>query len=289
MFYSLLQFENMSMSSNTDPAVGQHLFFATLNNKCPKEVNNLMRLFYSSMGDVKATMAVNLRAQNHLDAGTFMARHALSQATERDRLSMMKEANRVFGLGKDTLFQKNSTDDYLELLFEQERLRSTLGQSVIPETSSITETIVAILYFINKCNPQNANKVVLEADRIAKKFRVPDKRLWHIKVKAFAESEQWGQLRILADSKKAPIIGYSPFAKAAIKGKQPIAEIMRYIEKVTSYEERYELFCEAKLWKRALDEATNKLKDPSKIMFIYTMCNSPEIQQLCENAHAQLS
>jgi len=133
-----------------------------------------------------------------------------------------------------------------------------------------------------------APKIFQEGDRLARKFNVPDKRLWNIKIKSLADSEQWAQLRILSETKEKKTIGFKPFALAAIKGKQPISEINRYIERVNTPEDRYDLFCEAKLWKRALDEA-QKLKDPNKVMSVSSMCNSPEIRQTCDDIFAQMT
>jgi hypothetical protein len=121
-----------------------------------------------------------------------------------------------------------------------------------------------------------------DVEKLGKKFRVPEKRLWHVKVKGFAESEEWASLRTLADSKTKSPIGYKPFARAAIKGKLGVTEIMRYIEKVTIPEERYDLFCEAALWKRALDEAV-KMRDAQRVVNVRTSCNSEEVQQLCND------
>jgi Vps16, C-terminal region len=105
---------------------------------------------------------------------------------------------------------------------------------------------------------------------------VTEKRLWQIKVKAFADSDQWSNLRILGDSRSKPPIGYKPFARAAINGKQSSAEILRYIERVTVPEERYDLFCEASQWKKALEEAA-KMKDARRIINVKSLCNSSEL------------
>lgn len=119
-------------------------------------------------------------------------------------------------------------------------------------------------------------------DKLGKKFRVPEKRLWHVKVKAFAEGKEWASLRMLADSKTKSPIGFKPFARAAIKGQLGVSEIMKYIERVTIPEEKYDLFCEAALWKRALDEAM-KMRDAQRITNVRSLCNSEEVQQLCDD------
>jgi hypothetical protein len=49
----------------------------------------------------------------------------------------------------------------------------------------------------------------------------------------------------------------------------------------TDGEDRYNLFCEAGMWKKALEEAL-KLGDGRKIAHVKAMCNSPDIQRLCD-------
>lgn len=156
-----------------------------------------------------------------------------------------------------------------------------------PESSSVTATITSVINFA-AVNVREQHRLLSDADKIGKKFRIPDKRMWYIKVKAFAESEQWSNLRILADSKAKPPIGYKPFARAAIKGKQGVAEVMKYVDKIQLIEERYDLFCEASLWKKALEEAA-KMKDGRRILNVKTLCTSPEIQLLADQTLARIA
>lgn len=130
-------------------------------------------------------------------------------------------------------------------------------------------------------NVREQHRLLSDAEKISKKYRVPEKRFWYIKVKAFADSGQWSNLRIMSESRNKSPIGYKPFARAAIQGKQSENEILKYIERVTLPEERYDLFCEALLWKRALEEAV-KLKEPRKVLNVKTLCNSPEIQLMAD-------
>jgi vacuolar protein sorting-associated protein 16 len=67
--------------------------------------------------------------------------------------------------------------------------------------------------------------------------QVPEKRFWHIKVKALAASGQWEQLRLFGNEKRSPV-GYKPFALAAIQHKQPPQLIEGYIDKITPVEDR---------------------------------------------------
>jgi vacuolar protein sorting-associated protein 16 len=173
-------------------------------------------------------------------------------------------------------------------LKDQEVLRTKYGAyEVAPEISSVTATIASVIQFA-ATNVREQHRLLVDADKIGKKFRIPEKRLWHIKVKAFADSEQWSNLRILADSRTKPPIGYKPFARAVIKGKQSATEILRYIERIQVPEEVYDLYCEAGLWKNALEEAT-KMKDSRRLLNVKTLCNSTEIQLLADQMMGRLA
>lgn len=137
-------------------------------------------------------------------------------------------------------------------------------------------------------NEREKHRLLADADKIAKKFRVPEKMAWHTKVKAFAETGQWANLRALADSRAKPPIGFKPFARAAIRANQSSAEKMRYIDRVSDPEERFSLFCEATMWKRALEEAY-KMKDEHRIINVKASCNNPEYQMLADQFLAKLA
>jgi vacuolar protein sorting-associated protein 16 len=146
---------------------------------------------------------------------------------------------------------------------------------------------MAVLHYA-AVNEREKHRLLTDADKIAKKFRVSEKMLWYAKVKAFSETGQWENLRLLSDSKAKPPIGFKPFARAAIKGEQSVTEIMRYIERVALPEERYGLFCEAGLWKRALEEAA-KLRDERRIVDVKTRCNNSEVQMKADQILAKLA
>jgi hypothetical protein len=136
-------------------------------------------------------------------------------------------------------------------------------------------------------NPNLANLLTQDAEKLCKRFRLTEKRIWYIKVNAFAKTGQWKALRILGDSRAKSPIGFKPFALAFLRGKQPVSDAVRYIERCTQPEERYFLFCEAKLWKKALDEAV-QLKDSVRIMNVRSLCNDREMQQLCDRIALQM-
>ena len=193
-------------------------------------------------------------------------------------------------MGKETAFHKSCTDDYLELLKDQEVIRTKYGSpDVCPVTSSVTRTIASVIHFAAD-HVREQHRLFADAEKLAKKYRVPEKRLWHIKVKAYADSNQWSNLRILADSRSKPPISFKFFAQVVIRATehQPITEILRYIEKVSAPEEKYDLFCEANQWQRALDEAM-KIKDIRRILNVKTLCNSSDIAIVADQMMGRLA
>lgn len=285
IFHVLLEFEKYCGQKISDAGKAQSTYLGTVVTKFPSEAVNLLAEYFSSMKDVKHVLNLQVKAQNYAKAGSIIAKRALDLPREHERLNMLQEASRIFGIGRDAIFQKTCTDEYLELLLEQERLRRAYGPDVMTKTSSVIETIFNVLCYA-AVKMRESRKLLAEGEKIAKKFKVPDKRLWHTKIRAFAATDQWTNLRSLAESKTKPPIGFKYFALAVIKKQQPAVEVLRYIDKVTDSEERYDLFCEAKFWKRAVEEA-QKMSDVNRIMHVRTVCNVPEIQQLCEK-HATM-
>ena len=130
--------------------------------------------------------------------------------------------------------------------------------------------------------PHNAHRILAEGDKFVRKFKLSEKRTWHVKIKAFAASHQWSTLRALVDSRTKPPVGFVHFALAAVWGKQGVGEILRYVEKMTNGDERYDVFCEAGLWKRALEEARKLGDSRRKIIHVRSRCNDLEVRQTCE-------
>jgi hypothetical protein len=289
IFFTLMEFEKACMATASDIIAGQNTFLGTVITKFTPEGFNTLRRYLETMPDVKNSMNLLLRAQKSIDAGSAMGKKSFDSKNEPlERLKYLAEASRLFSIGKETTFQKSCTDEQVELLKDQEVLRNKYSApEVAPSGASLTATMVAVINH-SAVNKRESHRLLGDVDKLAKKFRVPEKRLWHIKVKALAESEQWPKLRTLGDSKTKPPIGFKPFAMAAIKGKQSPAEIMRYIEKVTSPEERYDLFCEADLWKRALDEA-GRLRDSRRVANVRSSCNNVDVQRLSDEMLNRLS
>jgi hypothetical protein len=297
LIFAAMSAYDRSVSDNDD---GKNTYFSGVINKFPMEAVNMLTTYYSRIaglgGDVKPMVSILLRRQRHAEAGSKMGKRAMvlvqtassmmaENELEDQKVETLKEASNIFSLaGKDCAFQKTCTDEYIDLIADQEQLRQQYGTiDVAPPSSSVTSTITSILQYA-ATNPRSAHLLFSDADKMAKKYKVSEKRLWHVKVHAFSSSGQWAVLRNFADSRTKSPIGMKPFALAAIRGRQGEAEIMHYVGRMQGQsdgEDRYELFCEAGMWRKAVDEAV-KLGDGRRIAHVRSVCNSTDIQSLCD-------
>jgi vacuolar protein sorting-associated protein 16 len=69
---------------------------------------------------------------------------------------------------------------------------------------SVSETLHNLTVLASTHPTEKAN-LLNELTKIQKQFKVPDKRFWHVKVRALAMSQQWDELRRFANEKKSPI------------------------------------------------------------------------------------
>jgi len=102
-----------------------------------------------------------------------------------------------------------------------------------------------------------------------KKFKLPEKVVYHIRVDAFSATGCWSKLTKLSNEKKSPI-GYKPFALACIKYNQPKAEVERYVDRIESKEDKFDLYIDLELWSKAVD-AAYRLKDPMRLQEVYQL------------------
>ena len=277
IFYATMQYLKHCITQYQDPVKANQWFINTVATKFPRESYSALRKYSSTLTDPKQEINLQIRQQKYTDAGMTLAKRALDGKESRGKQAILSEASKILDLGKDSTFHKTCTDEYIELLKDQEILRTKYGAlEVAPESTSVISTISSMLHFASK-NERDRSRLLNDADKVAKKFRVPEKMLWSAKVKAFSETKQWKNLLLLANSRTKSPIGYKPFARAAIKGRQPAKDILRYIERITDPEERFGLYGEAGMWRRALEEAV-KMKDGMRIMDVKARCNDQEIR-----------
>jgi hypothetical protein len=123
-------------------------------------------------------------------------------------------------------------------------------------------------------------KHILEGDvkgalAIQKKFRVPEKRLWHIEVRTLAKCRAWDELAKLIANKKVPPIGFQPFIEACVE-QRAFVEAARYIQRLPDPHERMEWLCNIGYWQEAAEVAYAE-RDPDALMLIRSKCRSPPV------------
>jgi hypothetical protein len=120
----------------------------------------------------------------------------------------------------------------------------------------------------------------------AKKFKVPDKRFYRVKIKALAETRQWDALHKFSMEKKNPPCGFKAFAIACLEeGEKQQAE--NYTARITSVDEKFETLVHLDMYGDALQLAI-KLKDPEKLTNVRNLCNDESICNQADKAAMEL-
>lgn len=165
---------------------------------------------------------------------------------------------------------------FIHLYFKEETLRAKYGSLVVaPTTSSVTVAISAVLaYAASTQDHREKMQLLADAEKLARKARISPKRLHHIRIKAYADGGHWTTLTELAESRQTPV-GYKPFVRAAINGYRGLDRdeyILSFIQKLGSNEEKFDMLCEASLWKQALKVAEKDLRDIRRVKQVKERC-----------------
>lgn len=62
-----------------------------------------------------------------------------------------------------------------------------------------------------------------------------------------------------------PCATRSPTPSCGLRYKRPLPEIEKHIDKITALEDRFDLYVQVELWRKAVDVAT-KLRDPNRLI-----------------------
>lgn len=175
----------------------------------------------------------------------------------------------------------------------EETLRAKYGSpEVAPVSSSVSVTIASIFrYAAASLDQREKNQLVADAEKLARKARMTQKRFWHVKVNAYADGGHWTSLKELAETRQIPI-GVKPLACAAIKGYHDDnreAYVQFFIQKLSSTEEKFEMLCEASLWKQALHVAEKEMKDMRRVKQVKDRCNEKSLQLEADQALGRLA
>lgn len=176
-------------------------FFMTLRNQ-PMALS-LYRQFCKHQ-ELETLKDLYNQDDNHQELGSFHIRASYA-AEERieGRVAALQTAADAFYKAKNE-FAAKATEDQMRLLRLQRRLEDELGDRFLD--LSLHDTVATLIL-------GGHNK---RAEQLARDFRIPDKRLWWLKLTALAELEDWEELEKFSKSKKSPI-GYLPFVEICMK------------------------------------------------------------------------
>ena len=241
------------------------------------EAANLLKLYYrNKVTPTDRSILHNflMHTKNYLEAGTAAVQQAYMQHSLVTKVQLLKEAAALFAQGRDLAFFKSATDEQMDLMDIQKLLETRAHRDFVG--LSLAETLNNMI-LLGLEFPNDAALWERESQKLTKKFRVPDKQLWNIKIHCYSSNSQWGHLAKLATEKKSPV-GYKPFARACLKYGQPNVEVERYIEKITIAEDRFELLCEIEEWRKAADVA-RILKDADRLTMVMQRCKDESLQR----------
>ena len=196
------------------------------------------------------------------------------QPTLVAKVQLIKEASLLFAQGRDLSFLKTMTEEQVDLMEIQKSLEIRAHRDFIGLSLSETLNNMTLLGLEF---PTDAALWERESLKLAKKFRVPDKQLWNIKIHCFSSTGHWGHLAKLAAEKKSPV-GYKPFARACIKYNQPIIEIEKYIDKIGVQEDRFDMLFEIESWRQAADVA-RQLRDGDRLTLVMSRCKDDTLKR----------
>lgn len=241
------------------------------------EAVNLLKIFYRTKvtpSDKSLLHSLFAFSKNHYECGVICWKHAYMQPALNRRVQLMKDASSCFGASRDFGQFKSIIDEQIDLLETQRALEMRSRSEFIGLTAAQT---VKKLFALAVEFATEAARWDQEAGKIIKKFKISEKVVTHIRVDVLAEMGEWVTLHRYANDKK-PLIGYKPFALACIKHGQPKTETEKYIDKIESKEEKFELYIDLEMWGKATD-AAYKLKDPMRLQEVARLCKDQTLEK----------
>ncbi|CAK4660531.1 unnamed protein product [Aphanomyces euteiches] len=198
-----------------------------------------------------------------------------------EKLKKLKEAMAKYNSAKLPINAK-LTEEQIDLLVEQRKLDEKASAGPYTYVGMSLSDTIRHLCMDAKREP----KSLQVAAAIVKKFKVPEKRFYRVKIKALAETHQWDTLHKFSNEKKTPPCGFKAFAIACLQeGEKGQAE--SYASRITQPDEKFDTLIHLQMWTAALDMAV-KLKDPDKLSSVRNNCPLPDIHAQIDQAAQQL-
>ncbi|CAG8571415.1 7902_t:CDS:10, partial [Paraglomus occultum] len=177
---------------------------------------NLLEVYFKQQ-DLKILNDFYYQDDRRVEIANIRILESYEKTDLTDRINKLREASKWYQDDKEHGFEAKAVDEHIRLLQKQAQLEKDIGGLLVglPLNETVHRCILA--------------REWSKADKLKSDFKIPDKRFWWIKIKAFAEMREWDELDKLSKSKKSPI-GYEPFVEACIKAMQN-SEAAKYIQK----------------------------------------------------------
>jgi Vps16, C-terminal region len=226
-----------------------------------KPIAREMFLSYARQVDEKLLRNAFKELKRFQDAGNFAIEKAYKSNLLKNRVEFLTTAKELYSkYDKDPLYEA-ATKEHITLITQQKRLiKETQDRGIVD--CSICDTIIRLLKHSQEQN----------AEKIAKQFNISDKKMWYLRLRVKVSMNDWAGIEAMTKQKKAPPIGFRPFANVLIqKGQIELAEqiilrvpevdyqitMLQYIE---SYMKAAEVAVRAKMLD-VLPEILQKTKD----------------------------
>nr|CAG4643732.1 EOG090X01BU [Lepidurus arcticus] len=209
------------------------------------------------VGQLSALRDIYIQEDDFTAQGTLAVREAYGNPRMENRAASLVAAQDMFRRAKNE-WAVGVCEDQQKLLSLQAKLEPRLG---IPlQDMSLQDTLRLLLV-------KGERK---EAEEVARKFKVPERRWWWIKVLTLSELGDWVELDKLAKSKKSPI-GYEPFVDACLEHSNR-SEAVKYLVRV-SEELKVKYYVKAGLFEQAAKLALDH-RDDEALLYVQSKCAS---------------
>jgi len=229
---------------------------------------------YCKEQDLEGLKEFYYQTQQPGEAASVMVLQAYRSESWKERLQQLEIARDFYAKDKTNPFPATATDEQIALLKEERKMEEELkGASNDPTKLeifidlSISQVMAKYIHL-----PGQSKK----AQKVKERFKVPDKRAWHIEVKTLAKDKAWTELFQLVANKKVPPIGFEPFVEACVEEKA-YEQAVKYIQRMTDPHEQMEWLCNIGYWYQAAQVGA-KEKDVDALNLIRSRCRDKQVQ-----------
>jgi len=190
----------------------------------------------------------------------------------KERLQQLDIAKDFYNKDKTNPFPAIATEEQIALLKEERRYEEDWKSTNTDPSKMEVFIDLSISQVMAKYFHLAQGK---KAKTVKERFKVPDKRAWHIEVKTLAKEKAWNDLANLVTNKKVPPIGFEPFVEACVEEKA-YDQAVKYIQRMTDPHEQMEWLCNIGYWYQAAQVAA-KEKDVDALNIIRSKCRDKAV------------